>query len=93
MHTFDGKEFWLKAPVLKKKEKEGDNSASNVLNSSYSKNMVEIHGDITSLSKDILELYLENKTRSGGGEIAELNLDVNPPYAIFCDSEGAYCSA
>ena len=93
MHTFDGKEFWFKAPVLKKEEKEGDNSASNVLNSSCSKNMVEIHGDITSLSMDILELYLENKTRSGGGEITELNLDANPSYVIFCDSEGAYCSA
>ena len=88
VHTFDGKEVCVKVPVLKKKEKEGDSSSHNVFNSSGSKNIVEIYGDITCLSKDMLELYLENKKRSGGGEIQEMNLGANPSWVIFCDSEG-----
>ena len=88
VHSVDGNEFHLKFLALKKEVKEGDGSASNLLNSSCNKNIVEIHGDITSLGKESLEIYLESKKRSGGGEITEMNLDANPPWVVFQESEG-----
>ena len=91
VHTFDGKEFHFKVPVLKTEEKERDCSSSNEFNSSSSKNIVEIHGDITGLGKDSLEMYLESRKRSGGGEIREMNLDANPPWVEFRESEGRAC--
>ena len=88
VHTFAGKEFCLKVPVLRKEEKERDSSLPNVFNSYDSKNVVEIHGDITGLGKESLEMYLESRKRSGGGEIKEMNIDANPPWVEFLESEG-----
>ena len=91
VHSVDGNEFHLKVPVFKK-EDDKRNDISPSISNSGNKTVLEIHGDIASLGKESLEMYLENTRRSGGGEIKELNLDANPPQVIFCDSEGAFCS-
>ena len=87
VHTIDGKEFHLKVPVLKKEEKEEDTKSLNMFNSDC-QNIVEIHGNIEELGKDFLEMYLESKKRSGGGEIQEMKFDASPPSVVFCDNEG-----
>ena len=51
-------------------------------------NIVEIYGDIGGVSKDVLEMYLENRKRSGGGAIKEIDLQANPPRIVFDDAEG-----
>ena len=86
MHTFGGKEFSIKFPVQKK----SNNSESELSANSNADNkcIVEIEGDIGGLTKDSLELYLENTKRSGGGDVETIDLDANPPRVIFCDPEG-----
>ena len=90
VHSVDGKEFHLEVPVLKKEEREKDSISPNTSNSG-SKNVVEIHGDITGIGKESLEMYLENTKRSGGGEIKDMNMGANPPWVEFHESEGKAC--
>ena len=84
----DGKEFSVKFPVGKK-EKNLNEEKDDI--GRREGNIVEIHGDITGLGKDSLEMYLENEKRSGGGEIKELNMDAKPPWVEFLESEGRAC--
>ena len=51
-------------------------------------NIVEIYGNIGEVSEDALEMYLENRKRSGGGDIKEIHLQENPPRIVFDDMEG-----
>ena len=90
VHSVDGKEFHLKVPVLKKEEREKDNIAPSMSNSG-SKNILEIHGDITGIGKESLEMYLESRKRSGGGAIKDMNMDAIPPWVEFHESEGKAC--
>ena len=69
--------------------KEGGYHLSNKSNVMRT-NIVEIHGDITGLEKESIEMYLENTRRSGGGDIEEINLDATPPRVTFRDPEGNF---
>ena len=80
----------MKFPVQKKKMNDNRGEACNTSNASH-QNIVEIEGDIKSIGKESLELYLENTKRSGGGDIEEIDLEANPPRVIFCDPEGKLC--
>ena len=90
VHSYRGKEFHLKFPV-EKKEREEIDMASSSISKEEPGNIVEVHGDINGLGKESLQMYLENTKRSGGGEVAEVNLDVSPPQVIFHDAEGKLC--
>ena len=88
MHKVDGREFHVTFPVQKK----SNNSESELSTNSNADNkcIVEIEGDIGGLTKDSLELYLENTKRSGGGDVETIDLDANPPRIVFIDPEGSY---
>ena len=89
MHIFNGKQFHFKFPVVvKEKLSNEEHSGACEISSEDCNNIVEIHGDITGLGKESLEMYLESRKRSGGGEIKEMNMDANPPWVAFLESEG-----
>ena len=52
------------------------------------KRTVVLYGDIKSIGQSILELYFENRKRSGGGDLERIDVSTDPPVAIFCDAEG-----
>ena len=86
MRPIDRKAF----PVLKKEEEGKDSTSPSIFNSG-SKTILEIHGDITGLGMESLEMYLENAKRSGGGQIKEMTIDTNPPWIAFQESAGEAC--
>jgi len=50
---------------------------------------VEVSGLTKDVSKDILLLYFENETRSGGGTVEDIQIfDDNAAYVTFESSEG-----
>ena len=51
-----------------------------------------VSGITSSISADVLELYLESSRRSGGGEVIDIALDVEQGKAIvtFRDTEGNF---
>ena len=86
---FNGMEFHFKFPVaVKQKLNNEEVGGSCKISSEDCDNVVEIHGDIRSLGKESLEMYLENTKRSGGGVVKEMNFDANPPWVAFLESEG-----
>ena len=82
MHVIDGKKFNCQFPQRKNEECSGTSRSYD------GENVVEIHGDIQGLGKEVLEMYLESTKRSGGGQIEEMHLAANPPRVVFCDVGG-----
>ena len=83
MHKIGENEFYFKA-LTRKTEETGQSCDAN-----FEQNTVEICGDVTDL-KEVLEMYLENEKRSGGGEIEKIDFDTNPPSVVFSDGEGNF---
>ena len=82
-----GIEFSVHQPERCEKDRKMDERSCY---SNANQNTVEIHGDIRSLGKELLGMYLENTSRSGGGSIERIDLDANPPLVTFCEAAGKY---
>ena len=88
-HCIDNKEFFVEFPKTAAETRNAEETNAAEKNNEKD---VEIHGDLDKIGQDTLLMYLENKRRSGGGEIEKFDFNCSPATVTFCSAEGLlYC--
>eukprot|EP00795_Rhopilema_esculentum_P000280 gene280-9930_t len=85
-HCIDNKEFFVEFPKAAAENRNAEETNAAEINNEKD---VEIHGELDKIGQDTLLMYLENKRRSGGGEIEKHDFDCSPATVTFCSAEVA----
>ena len=87
MHKLAGHELKVSALITDPERKKADESAGK---DSQATCAILVEGIDSNTGKDVLEMFFENKKRSGGGEIERIQMFPKDGRAIirFADKEG-----